>query len=104
MLDDVPDGVYAVQAFVEYADGGEVVIYHSQTSALLSATVDFNRINAVKGADGLVGRVYYGWSANAYNFGDAGGYSAAYLNTETPTETVIPISRLTSSRILFAMV
>ncbi|MBQ4269600.1 MAG: Ig-like domain-containing protein, partial [Clostridia bacterium] len=88
MLDDVPDGVYAVQAFVEYADGGEVVIYHSQTSALLSATVDFNRINAVKGADGLVGRVYYGWSANAYNFGDAGGYSAAYLKTETPTEAV----------------
>ena len=88
MLDDVPDGVYAVQAFVEYSDGGEVVIYESQTSKLLSADANANKFSAIKGAEDLVGRVYYGWSANAYNFGDSGGYSAAYLKTEKPTATI----------------
>ncbi len=86
VIDDVPEGIYAVQAFVEYSDDGEIVINESKSSKLFAENV--NKISAIKGADDVVGRLYYGWWSSPYHFGDPYGYTEDYIKEETPTTAI----------------
>ena len=83
VIDNVPEGVYKVQAFVECVDDGEVVIFESQESKLFVENA--YKVSAINGAEHVVGRVSYAWNASVYDFEDGSGkYTEKYLQATVP--------------------
>ena len=83
VIDNVPEGVYAVQTFVEYVEDGKIIICESQGRKVFG---EDEIVSAIKSSNDYIARLYDGWNADVYNFGDAGGFTDAYLKTNIPTD------------------